>query len=99
MLIFVEGQYLPARKEKERRYRMHKNGREYPDYLHFLNQAIGQSLFDLDRGMRELDYGCGSVPALSVLLEERGMQNIPSMFLSAMPKSLIMFMNCTGSPR
>lgn len=53
---------------------MHKNGREYPDYLNFLNQAIGQSLFDLDRGMRELDYGCGSVPALSVLLEERGMR-------------------------
>lgn len=71
-LIFTDISHLPAPEEEEKRYREHNNGIEYPGYVNFLLQAIEPAIPFLTKNMRGLDYGCGPMPTLSVLLEKRG---------------------------
>ncbi len=72
LLICVEERFRPTVKEEEERYRTHRNGVCHPGHVRFLNQALEQSLPHLDPGMSGLDYGCGPVPTLSVLLRDHG---------------------------
>jgi len=73
-LIFVgKGDVLPAEEEKSR-YLEHKNGIQYPGYVKFLNQAIDPALPLLKPGDRGLDFGCGPVPTLSILMKRQGFE-------------------------
>ncbi|MFO7573835.1 MAG: class I SAM-dependent methyltransferase [Bacteroidales bacterium] len=71
-LIFSGREYLPSPEEERERYLEHNNGIEYPGYVNFLNQAIEPALPLLSEDMTGLDYGCGPVPTLSLLLKEKG---------------------------
>ncbi|MCH8558759.1 MAG: class I SAM-dependent methyltransferase [Balneolia bacterium] len=71
-LIFVRQEDLPAADEEKSRYLEHNNGIEYPGYVKFLNQAIQPALPFLKPGGRGLDFGCGPVPTLNILMEREG---------------------------
>jgi SAM-dependent methyltransferase len=71
-LIFSEDQYLPSLEVETDRYVRHNNGLHHPGYVRFLNQAIEPGLSYLKKGMEGLDFGCGPVPTLSVLVKEQG---------------------------
>lgn len=68
-LIFTK-QYLTLA-EEEARYRTHQNGPQYEGHVKFLNRAITPALSYLNSTQRGLDYGCGPVPTLSVILKEK----------------------------
>lgn len=67
-LISVDPGFLPTRDEEAQRYREHNNGIQYPGYVRFLAQAIDCSLPYLPPDARGLDYGCGPIPTLSLLM-------------------------------
>lgn len=71
-LIFSDPSFYPSEEEERKRYLTHNNGIEYPGYVTFLNQAIHPALPYLKKGMQGLDFGCGPVPTLSVLLKREG---------------------------
>lgn len=73
-LIFVDKQFLPSRDSEKERYQTHQNGPQYPGYVSFLKQALLPTLPYLSKEMSGLDYGCGPVPTLSVLLKEEGLR-------------------------
>ncbi|MCC5935201.1 MAG: class I SAM-dependent methyltransferase [Candidatus Cyclonatronum sp.] len=58
--------------EEQHRYKTHNNGPEFEGHVRFLMNAIEPALPYLKPGSRGLDYGCGHVPTLSVLLNRRG---------------------------
>ncbi len=68
-LIFTH-QYL-TRNEEEARYRTHQNGPQYEGHVKFLYRAITPALPYLNTTQRGLDYGCGPVPTLSVILKDK----------------------------
>ncbi len=71
-LIFSDPYFYPSKEEERKRYLTHNNGIEYPGYVSFLNQAIEPALPYFEKGMQGLDFGCGPVPTLSVLLKREG---------------------------
>ncbi len=71
-LIFVDPSYFPSAEAEERRYRTHNNSIDSPGYVSFLMQAVETARPYMRQGMRGLDYGCGPVPTLSILLEQHG---------------------------
>jgi len=71
-LIFSGKDSLPSPEEERARYLEHNNGIQYPGYVKFLNQAIDPALPYLSGDMKGLDYGCGPVPTLSLLLRKKG---------------------------
>ena len=71
-LIFIERRFLPSKKSEKERYLTHQNGIQYKGYVNFLNQAIEPALPLLTKQMEGLDFGCGPVPTLSVMLEQKG---------------------------
>lgn len=71
-LIFTETPFLPAEKSEKERYLTHNNGIQYKGYVNFLNQAVEPALPLLKKHMHGLDFGCGPVPTLSLILEQKG---------------------------
>lgn len=71
-LIFTDPACHPTSAQEENHYQMHENGIQHKGYVRFLNQAIQPALSFLKPGMKGLDYGCGPVPTLSLLLREAG---------------------------
>jgi len=72
LLIFVDPSCRIDLREAMERYREDDNGIVYPGYFNFLIQVARPLLPYLKPGHRGLDYGCGSVPALSGFLRTMG---------------------------
>ena len=72
-LIFSLPENLLTAEEEKERYRSHKNGIEYPGYVKFLNQAVEPAMDYLKTGMECLDFGCGPVPTLSIMVKRNGL--------------------------
>jgi SAM-dependent methyltransferase len=71
-LISVDPACRVDLKEAMERYRADDNGIVFPGYFNFLGQVVRPLLPYLQPGQRGLDYGCGSVPALSGFLRTLG---------------------------
>jgi SAM-dependent methyltransferase len=71
-LIFTETAFLPGEKSEKERYLTHNNGIQYKGYVKFLNTAIDPAIPFLKKYMHGLDFGCGPVPTLSLILEQKG---------------------------
>ncbi len=71
-LIFTEDRFRLSKKTEKARYETHNNGIHNEGYVKFLNQAIEPALPLLNQSMQGLDYGCGPMPTLSVILEQKG---------------------------
>lgn len=97
MLIFTESKFLPSLAEERSRYLSHNNGIQYPGYVNFLKQIIEPSLPFLSANMRGLDYGCGPMPTLSILLKNEGLLclDYDPLFFPVMPDGLFDFIFAT----
>ena len=71
-LISMEAAGMPDPETERARYLTHQNGPQYPGHVAFLRRSIDPTLPYLAPGARGLDYGCGPVPTLSVVLREEG---------------------------
>lgn len=71
-LIFTDTTSHLSLAQEKKHYGTHENGIEHKGYVTFLNKAIKPALPFLKPGMVGLDYGCGPVPTLSLLLKESG---------------------------
>ena len=71
-LIAMVPESLPDPESERARYLTHQNGPQYPGHVAFLRRAIDPTLPHLRPGARALDYGCGPVPTLSVVLRGEG---------------------------
>jgi hypothetical protein len=72
LLIFTNTKFHPSLAQEEQHYSKHENGIQYKGYVNFLNKAIQPALPLLKPGMKGLDFGCGPVPTLSLLLNAEG---------------------------
>ena len=71
-LVFVEARHHLAEDEERRRYDLHENDPDDPDYRHFLSRLAEPLLARVPTGARGLDFGCGPGPALVRMLTEAG---------------------------
>lgn len=71
-LIQVAPEHLPDLQDEKALYDTHQNGPGYLGYLDFLNRAVRPMLPYLNKNMKGLDYGCGPGPAISYLLDRKG---------------------------
>ncbi len=71
-MIYVTPEHHISPEEEKSRYMTHQNGIEYLGYVKFLNRAVKPALKYLKDGWRGLDFGCGHVPTLNILLEREG---------------------------
>lgn len=71
-LLFVEPHFLLSKEEEKKQYLTHNNGIEHQGYVAFLNQAVEPALPLLYPNMHGLDFGCGPVPTLSIMLRQHG---------------------------
>lgn len=71
-LVQVATEHLPSFRDEKTHYDTHQNGPEYQGYLDFLNRAVKPMLLYLKKSMQGLDYGCGPGPAISYLLDRKG---------------------------
>ncbi len=71
-LMFVSPETHLSVKDELKRYRKHENDIEDPRYVRFLNQAVKPALAYLSPGMEGLDFGSGPGPALSQILQRKG---------------------------
>jgi len=96
-LIFVDNKFLPGWNSEKERYLTHLNGPQYPGYVLFLKQALLPTLPYLSEDMIGLDYGCGPVPTLSVLLEAEGLRcdNYDPFFYPIFPIKKYDYLFCT----
>lgn len=96
-LIFTESKFFPSLAEERSRYLSHNNGIQYPGYVNFLKQIIEPSLPFLSANMRGLDYGCGPMPTLSILLKNEGLLclDYDPLFFPVMPDGLFDFIFAT----
>ena len=87
MIILTDSLDFPTPGEEKETYLLHNNGIQYQGYVKFLNQAIELALPRLDNTMRGIDYGCGPVPTLSVILKEKGIdcRDYDPIFFPEMP--------------
>ena len=73
--VRLEDARAPSAPEAKARYELHRNDPAEPGYRRFLMSFIDRAVAPfVCSGARILDFGSGPVPALSVLLRERGMQ-------------------------
>ena len=87
-LIAMAPESLPDRDSERARYLTHQNGPQYPGHVAFLRRAIDPTLPYLAPGARALDYGCGPVPTLSVVLRAEGIacEDYDPLFLPELPE-------------
>ncbi|MBW6535059.1 MAG: class I SAM-dependent methyltransferase [Mariniphaga sp.] len=71
-LVFEEKSNRPNIHEEKKRYLEHNNSIHQEGYVTHLNQAIYPALKYLKSDFRGLDFGCGPVPTLNLLLEKEG---------------------------
>lgn len=71
-LVFVHPADRITPEAEQERYLTHKNGPHNAGHVNFLMNAIEPALPHLRSGASGLDYGCGHVPTLSVLMQDRG---------------------------
>ncbi len=72
MLVFEGKSNLPGWNEEKDRYLEHENSIHQEGYVRHLNQAIKPALKYLKQGAKGIDYGCGPVPTLNKLLDNKG---------------------------
>ncbi|MDY6800817.1 MAG: hypothetical protein SVU94_06305 [Bacteroidota bacterium] len=72
-LIFSYPKDLPTLEEERNCYLQHRNGIEDKRYVQFLNQAVIPAMDYLQQGMECLDFGCGPVPTLSIMVKRNGL--------------------------
>lgn len=72
-LIFASAQYHLSRKSETQHYLLHDNGPGNQGHVNFLRRIVDPALPYLTPGMSGLDYGCGPVPTLSVILRGEGL--------------------------
>ena len=72
-LIFTESKDHPSADSERDRYLTHNNCIENKGYVAFLNKAVKPAMEFIKPGMKGLDYGCGPVPVLSLILENSGL--------------------------
>ncbi|MEA2081162.1 MAG: class I SAM-dependent methyltransferase [Elusimicrobiota bacterium] len=63
--------FLDGQSEKAR-YLTHRNGIQFEGYVKFLRRAVDPAVKFIKKGETGLDYGCGPVPTLSVILKKEG---------------------------
>ena len=71
-LIFSESRDHPSAEDERDRYLTHNNSIENKGYFDFLHKAVKPAMEFIKPGMKGLDYGCGPVPVLSLILENSG---------------------------
>ena len=70
--------FFPSRTEEEARYRLHRNEPSEPGYRAYLSAFIDAAIEPFAaKGSSALDFGSGPVPALSLLLNQRGFSAQP----------------------
>jgi len=67
----LENNHLTAVEEKKR-YDLHQNNPDDEGYRRFLSRLARPLSMKLRQGSKGLDFGCGSGPTLSFMLEEHG---------------------------
>ncbi|MBU2512990.1 methyltransferase domain-containing protein [bacterium] len=73
-LVFVPPEFLPSPQEEYKRYQLHQNDTGSEGYVRFLNSFIAPLRRRLPPNSRGLDFGSGSVPVLTYLLQEEGFE-------------------------
>jgi len=73
-LIFVPAEFHLMRAEEKAQYDLHENNPKDSDYRQFLSRLSDPLIRKLSPNSSGLDFGCGSGPTLSVILEEAGHQ-------------------------
>ncbi len=71
LVLISPEQHLPA-DEEFKRYEMHENSPDDPDYRTFLNRMFRPMNERIEPGSYGLDFGSGPGPALHVMFEEAG---------------------------
>lgn len=71
-LVFRDAAQRLTTEAEVARYREHMNALDDQRYLDFLDRLATPLAQRLEPGARGLDYGCGPVPAMALLLERRG---------------------------
>lgn len=71
-LIHADAACHLSPEDEAKRYRLHTNGPQNQDHVRFLEQALAPVREGLRSGISALDFGCGPVPVLPVLLKELG---------------------------
>ncbi|MBW6516282.1 MAG: class I SAM-dependent methyltransferase [Candidatus Cloacimonetes bacterium] len=74
LLIFADLQHHLTPKAEAARYKTHNNSINESGYVNFLNRLVKPLLPLLNERMLGLDYGCGPVPTLSLLLKMEGIE-------------------------
>lgn len=72
-LVFVPPHERLSRSEEKARYDLHRNDPYDSGYRSFLSSLAEPLLDRVPAGSEGLDFGCGPVPALPVMLHERGL--------------------------
>ena len=73
-LIFVPAEFHLTPAEEKAQYDLHENNPKDSDYRQFLSRLSDPLIRKLSPNSSGLDFGCGSGPTLSVILEEAGHQ-------------------------
>ena len=73
-LVFVPSTHQLSATAEKKVYDQHRNSAEDLAYRKFLSRLMTPMLSYLPTKARGLDFGCGSGPTLSVMLEERGFE-------------------------
>ena len=71
-LIFVFPECHVSFSEEKSRYDKHQNNLAQEGYVKFLEGLLDPLLLKLRPGARGLDFGCGPVPAIEMILKPRG---------------------------
>ncbi|MFH1714678.1 MAG: class I SAM-dependent methyltransferase [Elusimicrobiota bacterium] len=71
-IYFVKPEYCLTGIEEVTRYLKHDNSPDDSGYKNFLNRIIIPMEKYIEPGMTGLDYGCGRIPVLSMMLREKG---------------------------
>jgi SAM-dependent methyltransferase len=70
--------HFPSRASEEARYRLHRNDPADPGYRAYLEAFVAKAIAPhVPPAGTVLDFGSGPLPALSLLLEERGYEALP----------------------
>ncbi|MDT0690394.1 class I SAM-dependent methyltransferase [Salegentibacter sp. F188] len=76
--IFVPNDFLPNPQEEVDRYTSHNNDVEDPRYQKFVSPIVEAILLDFDASVHQgLDFGAGTGPVISKMLQDRGFQIFP----------------------
>ena len=73
-LIYADSRHYATLDKEKKRYLFHENTLENAGYVNFLNTAIIPARHFIKTVYSGLDYGCGPVPVLSMLLEKAGIK-------------------------